>query len=139
MFISRRGTVLRNQPRRLGITGNLLRHRIVTERAAELHGDVCQDARGGRDVPLLDIGHGPAAGLDGGEKILHVAARGGRACSSMSFSVTSSGILLALVNAVAMDGFAVSFGNEIVARHAGLERSLVAEERHRPGILRIRR
>src|SRR5688500_2847138 len=43
--------------------------RIPNKGPAELHRQVGEDATGGRDVALLDVGDGPAAAGDGAEEV----------------------------------------------------------------------
>src|SRR6185503_12208866 len=61
----------------IGITDNLTLVMLPSEGAADLHGDVRENARDRRGDALFDIGDGFAAVLDGGKKILHMRPNGG--------------------------------------------------------------
>src|SRR6185312_3738827 len=55
-----------------GVVGDLLFFGVPDELAAELHGEVGEDATGGGHVALFDVGDGFATGGDVGEEIFHV-------------------------------------------------------------------
>ena len=63
---------------RFVVAHDLARRRVPRKGAAELRGQIREDARGAGDVALLDVRDGLAAALDVLEQILHVPAHGGR-------------------------------------------------------------
>ena len=60
-----------------GIADDFVLAGVPGERAAELHREVGEDARGGADVALLDVGDGLAARCNRGEEVALVGAVGG--------------------------------------------------------------
>ncbi len=111
---------------------------VPSEAPAEFHREVRQDAGGGGDVPLLDIGHRPFAALAGGEEVLHVPPRGGSGKDLRLFVREVFRVLFAFVQKVAMFRIAASLGNEVVSPDAELQRSLVAVQSGTPRIVRFR-
>ncbi len=90
-------------------------------------------------MPLLDVGRRLSAGFNCPQEAPHVLADGRRRVDLDALFGQVFGILITLIDGVFMNWLAASFGNEVVAVHAGLERSLVAVENRRPGVLFIRR
>jgi len=76
-------------------------------------------------VALLDVGNGPAAGVDGGEEVAHVGAGGGSGVELDVFSPMSSGYWSRFIDDVFVDRrLILARGIEVVAHDAGLEHSL---------------
>ena len=65
------------EARGFGVAGDGAGSGIVRDGAADVHGDVGEDATGCGNMALFDVGHGAAPVGDGGEKVQHVQARGG--------------------------------------------------------------
>src|SRR5271157_43374 len=66
------------EPIRFVVAKHAAFFRVPGKPAAELHGEIGEDATRRGNVALLDVGHGPAAGGDRREKILHVPPHCGR-------------------------------------------------------------
>ena len=102
-----------------GVVGDLAFGGVPGERAAELQGKVGEDAGGGGDVALLDIGDGAAAGFDGGDKVFHVGAGGGGGVQFNILFADVLGILLALIDDIFVNGrFVFSGWEKVVPRPA---------------------
>jgi phenylalanyl-tRNA synthetase beta chain len=103
---------------------------VPRERPAELEGVVGQDAAGGRDVALLDVGDRLAARGDGPEEVLHVHAdrRGDVLLQVLLRPVL--GVLVELIDDVLVDRIPIAHGDEVVALDAHLQGALVRRLAH---------
>src|SRR5688500_14786879 len=98
------------------ITHDFVLGGVPGERAAELHREVGEDAAGGADVALLDVGAGPAAAGDGGEEVPLVGAVGGGGVQLHVFLGLVLGVLVLGVEdgGAAERGLLFAGGDEVV-------------------------
>lgn len=108
--------------------------------AAQLHGEVCEDAAGCGDVALFDVRDWLAAFFDRGQEIQHVQACGGR---SIQLDVLFRNVLWELLlfeQTVEMERLLIfGPGDEIRAHGARLKSSVFAVDEKRPRIIGIGR
>src|SRR5579883_3672136 len=123
----------------LFIADHLLLFGIPLERSSECKRVVGQNARRGRDVALLDIRDGPAAGINCVQKIQHVIADSGRDMALEILFGPINRILLEFVGDVTMNHWSAARRRKLVAEHVGFERAFVAVEGCTPLALRIGR
>lgn len=123
---------------RLLIIYDLSLVRVPGKRSAELHSNVGQNARGGCDVAFLDVGDGASPRFHHLQEVLPVYPHGGRHVTFQVFFGLVFRVLVILVEGLALGRFALALGNKIVLMDIGLERSLVAVDKGRPGIFGVR-
>ena len=121
-----------------GVVGDGALGGIVFEGGAGLHGDVSEDAAGAGNESLFDVGDGFAAGGNAAEEVAHVAADGGGDVFLQVLFGLVFGVLLQFHGDVFVDGlFLAAAGDEVVAVHAGFERSLFSIESSAPWVFGI--